>query len=126
MTALHLTRCAQHSGENNLELLTVEDAACHRSCALEELVLALRVVPVSPEVDLPYLPFVFDIAMAVRRGDTALRDSLDAVLARRRGDIDRILADYGVPRADTPATVGSVHSGGDRSTGNTTGTSATR
>jgi mxaJ protein len=62
----------------------------------------LRVVPVSPEVDVPYLPFVFDIAMAVRRGDTALRDSLDAVLARRRSDIDRILADYGVPRADAP------------------------
>jgi mxaJ protein len=62
----------------------------------------LRVVPVSPEVDVPYLPFVFDIAMAVRRGDTTLRDSLDAVLARRRGDIDRILADYGVPRADAP------------------------
>jgi mxaJ protein len=63
-------------------------------------------VPVSPEVDLPYLPFVFDIAMGVRRGDTVFRDSLDAVLLRRRRDIDRILADYGVPRADTPAAVG--------------------
>jgi len=66
----------------------------------------LRVVPVSPEVDVPYLPFVFDIGMAVRRGETALRDSLDAVIHRRQRDIDRILADYGVPRADTPATVG--------------------
>ena len=86
----------------------------------------LRVVPVSPEVDVPYLPFVFDIAMGVRRGETALRDSLDAVITRRQRDIDRILADYGVPRADTPATVGSVHSGGVRSTGSTTGMSATR
>jgi mxaJ protein len=68
----------------------------------------LRVVPVSPEVDLPYLPFVFDIAMGVRHGETALRDSLDAVLRRRQRDIDRILADYGVPRADTPAAVGLV------------------
>jgi len=66
----------------------------------------LRVMPVSPEVDVPYLPFVFDIAMGVRRGDTALRDTLDAIIARRQHDIDRILADYGVPRADTPATVG--------------------
>jgi mxaJ protein len=66
----------------------------------------LRVVPVSPEVDVPYLPFVFDMAMGVRRGETALRDSLDAVIHRRQRDIDRILADYGVPRADTPATVG--------------------
>jgi mxaJ protein len=66
----------------------------------------LRVTPVSPEVDVPYLPFVFDIAMGVRRGETALRDSLDAIIHRRQRDIDRILADYGVPRADTPATVG--------------------
>jgi mxaJ protein len=66
----------------------------------------LRVAPVSPEVDVPYLPFVFDIAMGVRHGETALRDSLDAVIHRRQRDIDRILADYGVPRADTPATVG--------------------
>jgi mxaJ protein len=66
----------------------------------------LRVVPVSPEVDLPYLPFVFDIGMGVRHGETALRDSLDAIITRRQRDIDRILADYGVPRADTPAMVG--------------------
>ena len=85
----------------------------------------LRVVPVSPEVDVPYLPFVFDIAMGVRRGETALRDSLDAVIARRQRDIDRILADYGVPRADTPAMVGSLQRG-ERSTGSTEGTSATR
>jgi mxaJ protein len=63
----------------------------------------LRVVPVSPEVDVPYLPFVFDIAIGVRHGEGALRDSLDAVLLRRRRDVDRLLADYGVPRADTPA-----------------------
>jgi mxaJ protein len=86
----------------------------------------LRVVPVSPEVDVPYLPFVFDIAMGVRRGETALRDSLDAVISRRQRDIDRILADYGVPRADTPATVGSLQRGPERSTGSTEGTSATR
>ena len=85
----------------------------------------LRVVPVSPEVDVPYLPFVFDIAMGVRHGETALRDSLDAVIARRQRDIDRILADYGVPRADTPAMVGSVQRG-ERSSGSTAGTSATR
>jgi mxaJ protein len=66
----------------------------------------LRVVPVSPEVDLPYLPFVFDIGMGVRHGETALRDSLDAIIVRRQRDIDRILADYGVPRADTPAAAG--------------------
>jgi mxaJ protein len=63
----------------------------------------LRIQPVSPEIDLPYLPFVFDMAMGVQRGDTTLRNRLDAVLLRRRRQIDRLLADYGVPRADTPA-----------------------
>jgi mxaJ protein len=66
----------------------------------------LRVTPVSPEVDVPYLPFVFDIAMGVRREDTALRDTLDAILLRRRREIDKLLAEYGVPRTDTPALAG--------------------
>jgi mxaJ protein len=60
----------------------------------------LSVVPVSPQIELPYLPFVFDISMGVRREDTALRDTLDAILARRRAGVDSILRSYGVPRAD--------------------------
>jgi hypothetical protein len=36
--------------------------------------------------------------MAVRRGDNALRDKLDAEIERRRPDIERILDAYGVPR----------------------------
>jgi mxaJ protein len=54
--------------------------------------------PVTPQIDLPFLPFVFDIAMAVRRGDTALRDRLDGILVRREKEIDAILDAYGVPR----------------------------
>jgi mxaJ protein len=60
----------------------------------------LVATPVNPQIDLPFLPFVFDISMAVRRGDTALRDRLDGVLDRRRGEIDAILKEYGVPRLD--------------------------
>jgi mxaJ protein len=60
----------------------------------------LDVTPVSPQFDAPWLPFTFDIAMGVRRGDTALRDELDTFITRRRADIDRILAAYGVPRVD--------------------------
>jgi mxaJ protein len=66
----------------------------------------LEITPVSPQIDLPYLPFVFDISMGVRRGDTELRDKLNAILVRRRGEIDRILYQYGVPR---------VKSAGDQS-----------
>jgi quinoprotein dehydrogenase-associated probable ABC transporter substrate-binding protein len=59
----------------------------------------LDIVPVSPPADLRFLPFTFDIAMAVRRGDVELRDELDAILARVRPEIERILDTYGVPRA---------------------------
>lgn len=58
----------------------------------------LRITPVSPQIDLPFLPFVYDIAVGVRREDVKLKEELDAVLARRKTDIARILDEYGVPR----------------------------
>ncbi len=57
----------------------------------------LAVTPFTPEIDLPFLPFVFDIAMAVRRDDPQLRDRLNAIIEKRQGEIDRILRAYGVP-----------------------------
>jgi len=62
--------------------------------------VALDVVPVSPHIDLPFLPFVFDIAMGVRRGDSTFRHQLDDFIERRRGSIDSLLAAYDVPRVD--------------------------
>jgi mxaJ protein len=62
----------------------------------------LDITPVSPQIDLPFLPFVYDISMGVRRGDNVLRDQLNAIIARRRGEIDQILAQYGVPRVGGP------------------------
>ena len=58
----------------------------------------LELVPVSPRVDLPFLPFVFDIAAGVRRGDDRLREEIDAILLERKPEIARILDDYSVPR----------------------------
>jgi mxaJ protein len=63
----------------------------------------LTITPVSPRIDLPFTPFVFDIAMGVRRGDSTWRARLDTELVRRRADIQRILNDYGVPLL-TPGT----------------------
>ena len=59
--------------------------------------MPLEIVPVSPEIDLPFLPFVFDVSMGVRREDTALRDQLDTIIERRKPEIDRLLRRYGVP-----------------------------
>lgn len=60
--------------------------------------VTIDITPVSPQIDLPFLPFVFDISMGVRRGEDSLRDQLNAIIARRKPEIDRILDDYGVPR----------------------------
>jgi mxaJ protein len=62
--------------------------------------VALDVVPVTPRIDLPYLPFVFDVAMGVRRGDSIFRAQLDEIIARRKPTIDSILDAYAVPRVD--------------------------
>lgn len=58
----------------------------------------LAVVPVEPDVDATGLPLSFSIAMGVRKGDKPLRDEIDAILARRRDEIGKILDEYGVPR----------------------------
>jgi mxaJ protein len=57
----------------------------------------IDVVPVSPDRDGPALVFAFDIAMAVRPEDGALRAALDAIIGRRGQEIRRILTLFGVP-----------------------------
>jgi mxaJ protein len=59
----------------------------------------LVLTPVSPAIDLPFLPFVFDIAVGVRRGDDALRDRIEESLDRRAPEIRALLDRYGVPPA---------------------------
>jgi mxaJ protein len=65
--------------------------ASHPEPALSMAMLPERDAP-------PGLTFTFDIAMGVRHEDKVLLAELDAVLARRRGEIDAILAAYRVPR----------------------------
>jgi len=65
----------------------------------------LDIKPVTPQMDLPYLPFVYDISVGVRRGEDELKAKIDDILARRRDDVNRILDIYHVPRvagAGTP------------------------
>jgi quinoprotein dehydrogenase-associated probable ABC transporter substrate-binding protein len=57
----------------------------------------IDVTPIAVNGEGPSLAFAFDIAMGVRRGDTALRDALDRVIVRRGADIRQILRSYGVP-----------------------------
>jgi mxaJ protein len=59
---------------------------------------ALEVVPVSPAIEPPGFPFVYEISMGVRPGETALKAEFDEILDRRRRDVQRILDEYGVPQ----------------------------
>lgn len=47
------------------------------------------------------LPFHFDIAIGVRKGDSVLRDSLNTELQHRHQEIAQILESYGVPQIST-------------------------
>ncbi len=61
----------------------------------------LSVVPVKPEIDLPYLPMAYEISLGVRRGEDEYLTLLEGALDRRRDEIDAILKDYGVPNIMT-------------------------
>lgn len=58
----------------------------------------LTLTPVEPQIDVPFLPFVFDIAMAVRREDAGRAAAIDKFIERRQADIDALLREYGVPQ----------------------------
>ncbi len=60
----------------------------------------LELVPVSPRTAMPGMPFDYAIAMGVRRGDSTLARKLNEIIARRHGDIERILRSYGTPLVD--------------------------
>ena len=73
----------------------------------------LALTPVTPWLDGPQWPMVFDVSMGVRREDAELRGRLDDSLERNRRRIDALLAAYGVPRADPPTAseIASDHDG---------------
>jgi len=58
----------------------------------------LTLTPVTPWLDGPQWPMVFDISMAVRKDDRELRRELDRALERNTQEIARILDEAGVPR----------------------------
>jgi mxaJ protein len=62
----------------------------------------LRLAAVEPQTDAG-LPMAFDIAMGVRKEDSALHDQIDTALVHRRAEINAILRDYRVPLVDRPA-----------------------
>lgn len=58
---------------------------------------AFKLVPVTPEVELPFLSMVLSMTIGMRPGDEALRDRLDIALVTRWEDIQAVLNAYRVP-----------------------------
>jgi mxaJ protein len=63
--------------------------------------VALMMTPARAPQELATVPFEFSMAMGVRKNDVALQRELDDVIARRRAELQAILADYNVPLAET-------------------------
>ncbi len=65
--------------------------------------VALEVVPVSPSIDLPFRPYVYDMSLGVRRDDgKILKLALDELITRHRAEIRRLLVSYGIPLVERP------------------------
>ncbi len=61
----------------------------------------LTLVPIADTESFAPLQFAYDIGMGVRKGDHALRDRLNKIIARKRPQITALLQSYGVPLVDT-------------------------
>jgi mxaJ protein len=62
----------------------------------------LETTPVEPAIDRSGLPFTFAISMGVHKRNKELKELLDAILKKRKSDIDKILNQYGVPQVEKP------------------------
>jgi mxaJ protein len=58
----------------------------------------MRMAPVLPQIDLPFLPFVYDMSLGVRREDTTFVRELEMVLDSKQAEIQAILEEFGVPQ----------------------------
>jgi len=57
----------------------------------------LKITPLGERDSLADVPFRYNIAMAVRRSDKELRDSLEKTLKKKAPEIQAILKQYGIP-----------------------------
>lgn len=65
----------------------------------------LKLAPVEPEIDVPFIPMVASLTIGVRPGDEGLRDDIDQALARSWDETRAVLAEAGVPLIDLPPPV---------------------
>lgn len=76
----------------------------------------LMVAPLQVERD-GEVPLAFNMSMGVSRDNKALKARLDEIIVRRRGEIEKILDGYGVPRLTIAAPAGRGEPKGDGARG---------
>lgn len=62
----------------------------------------MTIVPVTPEIDAPFIPMIASLAIGVRPGDEALRDEIDVALSKTWDETRAALTAAGVPLIDLP------------------------
>lgn len=62
----------------------------------------LKIVPVTPQIEPPFLPMVWSISVGLRQGDEDFADILDRAIAARWDDIQTVLETYNVPQLPLP------------------------
>ncbi len=62
----------------------------------------LEIVPVTPQIEPPFLPMVFSISAGVRQGDEDFADLLDRAFITRWDDVQAVLEDFNVPIIPVP------------------------
>jgi mxaJ protein len=89
----------------------------------KQLGVPLTLTPLPAKDSLSDIPFQYNMGIAVRRRDKEFRDSLQAVLERKRPEIDAILKQYNIPTL--PIEAGVEKSAGDASAPADTGKKGT-
>jgi len=56
------------------------------------------IVPVQPEIELPFVPMVYSITVGVRSGDEDLKDLINRALVRQWDAVQAVLDEYHVPQ----------------------------
>ena len=69
--------------------------------AAKQVDVPLRLEAVTPQIDPPFTPFVYDMSMAVRRGEDTLKARVEQALEKRAPEVRALLERYGVPIVET-------------------------
>jgi mxaJ protein len=58
----------------------------------------LEIIPVAPAPDFAFVPFAYDMSLAVRKGDEKRKSELEAAMDHRCTEIRALLESYGIPQ----------------------------